>query len=219
MNEDILHLGYLTLRLSKEEERKKEGEQEVKQRIYLLHVSGDIILKVEEEPVVTYNSKGRVSSAPKIQSSDYPKWAKKLEREIAKKTHPDKLSGCSDEEIKSKTEMFLKAKENIKNKNFIDLLPIAMSLGIDFSKHSSEFKKSIKERIREIQIKIYEIQKTIYWQWTEYNEDQKVQAIELILKRSGIERSKKEIKNAINKKIKRKIGTRPKSIKELRNLK
>ena len=219
MNEEVLHLGYLTLRLSKEEKRRNLGEQEVKERIYLLHVSGDIELKVEEEPVVTYNKKGRINSAPKIHSSSYPKWAKKIEREIAKKTHPDKLTGCSEEEIKNKTEMFLKAKEKIQNKNFIDLLPIAMSLGIDFTKHVSEFEKSIKDRIRQIQIEINEMQKTIYWQWEDYNEDQKIQAIDLILKRSGIKRTKEEIKKAINKRIKRKIGTRPKSLKEIRGLK
>ena len=113
----------------------------------------------------------------------------------------------------------MKAKKHIENKNFIDLLPIAMSLGIDFSKHINEFEKSMKDRIRQIQLQIYEMQKTIYWQWEDYSDDQKIQAIDLILKRSGIERSKEEIKKAVNKKIKRKIGTRPQSLKEIRNLK
>jgi len=219
MNEDILHLGYLTLRLSREEDRKNKGEQEVKERIYFLHVNGDINLKVEEEPVVTYNKNGLVNSAPKVQKSEYPTWAKKIEKEIAKKTHPDKLSGLPKSEIEEKTKIFLKTKETVKNKKFIDLLPIALSLGIDFSKYDNNFKDGIIERIREIQIKINEMQKTIYWQWEIYNEDQKIQAIDLILKRSGIKRTKEEIKKAVNKRIKRKIGTRPKSLKEIRGLK
>ena len=75
------------------------------------------------------------------------------------------------------------------------------------------------KRIRQIQIEINEIQKTIYWQWETYSEDQKIQAIDLILKRSGIERTKEEIKKAVNKRIKRKTGTRPKSLREIRGLK
>lgn len=219
MNEDILHLGYLTLKLSREENRKNQGEQEVKQRIYFLHVNGDIKLKVEEATPVTYNKKGLFDSAPKLQGSEYPSWAKKIEREIAKKTHPDKLTGSPESEIKEKTEIFLKAKKSIENKNFVDLIPIALSLGIDFSKYESEFSSGITDRIREIQIQINEMQKTIYWQWETYNEDQKIQAIELILKRSGIKRTKEEIKKAINKRIKRKTGTRPMSLKEIRSQK
>tara|TARA_B100000035_G_C21030148_1_gene567997 strand:+ start:669 stop:1328 length:660 start_codon:yes stop_codon:yes gene_type:complete len=219
MNEDILHLGYLTLRLSREKQRQKIGEEEVKSRIYLLHINGNINLKIEEDDHITYNKKGIVNSAPKIAPSEYPSWAKKLEREIAKKTHPDKLSGLSESEIEEKTEIFLKAKDKIKNKKFIDLLPIALSLGIDFSKYSTNFKSDIVNRIREIQIEINEIQNTIYWQWESYNEDQKIQAINLILERSGIKRSKEDIKKAVNKRIKRKTGTRPKTLKEIRGLK
>ena len=120
MNEDILHLGYLTLRLSREENRRDKGEQEIKEKIYLLHVNGNIKLKIEEEPHVTYNSGGRISAPPKIKPSEYPAWAKKLEKEIAKKTHPDKLLGLSESEIKEKTDIFLKTKENIENKKFND---------------------------------------------------------------------------------------------------
>ena len=216
MNEDILHLGYLTLRLSREENRRDKGEQEIKEKIYLLHVNGNIKLKIEEEPHVTYNSGGRISAPPKIKPSEYPAWAKKLEKEIAKKTHPDKLLGLSESEIKEKTDIFLKTKENIENKKFIDLLPIALSLGIDFSKYFDSFQDSVTDRIRQIQIEIYEIQKTIYWQWEDYNEEQKIQAIDLILKRSGIQREKEEIKKAINKRIKRKVGTRPLPFRKLR---
>lgn len=216
MNEDILHLGYLTLRLSREENRRDKGEQEIKEKIYLLHVNGNIKLKIEEEPHVTYNSSGRISAPPKIKPSEYPAWAKKLEKEIAKKTHPDKLLGLSESEIKEKTDIFLKTKENIENKKFIDLLPIALSLGIDFSKYFDSFQDGITDRIRQIQIEIHEIQKTVYWQWEDYNEEQKIQAIDLILKRSGIQREKEEIKKAVNKRIKRKVGTRPLPFRKLR---
>jgi len=216
MNEDILHLGYLTLRLSREESRRDIGEQEIKEKIYLLHVNGDISLKVEEEPHVTYNKSGRISSPPKIKASEYPVWAKKIEKEIAKKTHPDKLLGLSESEIKEKTDIFLKTKEHIENKKFIDLLPIALSLGIDFSKYFDAFQDSVTDRIRQIQIEIHEIQKTVYWQWENYNEEQKIQAIDLILKRSGIQRAKEEIKKAVNKRVKRKTGTRPLPFRKLR---
>jgi hypothetical protein len=219
MNEDILHLSYLTLKLSREENRRDEGEQEIKERIYLLHVNGNIELEIKDETVVTYNKDGRVKSAPKIKPSDYPLWAKKLEKEIVKKTHPDKLSGLPENEIKEKTEIFLKTKENVKNKKFIDLLPIALSLGVDFSKYRNLFESGIKDRIDNIQFEIIKIQKSINWQWKDYNDDQKIQAINLVLKRSGITRTKEEIKKAVNKKIKRKTGTRPRSLKEIRGQK
>lgn len=218
MNENILHLGYLTLRLSREKERKKAGEEEINQRILLLNSKGVISLKIEEDLPKNYNSQGRIPSSPVLSQEEYPFWAKKIEREIVKKTHPDKLSGKPDSEIKEKTEIFIKTKEKIKNKEFLDLLPIALSLGIDFSSYKDSFENDIEIRIRSIQNEIKKIQTSIPWQWIDFSEDQKIQAIDIILQRSGIKKSKEEIKKAVNKRIKRKTGTRPKSLKEIRGL-
>lgn len=219
MNEDVLHLGYLTLRLTREKSRKDDGEQDIKSRIYLLHVNGDISLEIKNEPAANYNRKGLVDIPRKAKKEDYPSWAKKIEREIAKKTHPDKLTGLDEKEVKEKTEMFLKAKKKIDEGRFIDLLPIALSLGIDFSKYENNFEKDISGRIRDIQIEITEIQKSVAWKWKDFNENQKIEAIEIILKQSGIKRTETQIKKAVRKRIKRKIGTRPKSLKEIRNMK
>lgn len=216
MNEDILHLGYLTLRLSREKERKENGLQEINQRIYLLHIKGDIILDVKEDIPKNYNSRGIVESAVSVKIEEYPDWAKKIEREIVKKTHPDKLTGKSQEEIEEKTNLFLKAKEKIENKNFVDLLPIALSLGIDFSKYNEKFQKDMTKRIRNIQNEIHEIQNSIAWKWKDLSEDQKINAIDLILQQSGVQKSKEEIKNAVRKNIKRKTGTRPVASKTIR---
>tara|TARA_B100000287_G_scaffold420558_1_gene460081 strand:+ start:232 stop:897 length:666 start_codon:yes stop_codon:yes gene_type:complete len=221
MNEEILHLGYLILRHTREETRKNDGEIDIKQRIYMLHVNGDISLDVENDDSSpnTYNSKGILETSSKQERKDIPRWAKKLEREISKKTHPDKLLDKSEKEIEDKTEMLLKARKSVEDEKYIDLLPIALGLGIDFSALGDELIVDIQKRISEIQKNIIEIQQTIPWQWNDYSEDQKIQAIDIILKRSGINRTKAEIKKAVNKRIKRKVGTRPKTLKEIRGLK
>jgi hypothetical protein len=219
MNENILLLGYLSIRLTKEKERKNTGEQEINQRIFLLHANVDISIEIEDKPLKTYNKNGMINSAPVLSKEEYPDWAKRIEREIVKKTHPDKLSGRPKEEIEAKTEMFLKAKENFRNKKFVELLPIALSLGIDFEKYKDDFDSDIEKRIKEIQKEINLIQSSIAWQWFDLPENEKIKAIDIILKRSGIKKSKSEIKKAVNKRIKRKTGTRPKSLKEIRGLK
>jgi hypothetical protein len=221
MNEDVLHLGYLTIRLTKEEERRKEGEREIQQRVYELHVTGEISLDIKEDNShhATYNAKGRINQPRSFKKQETPLWLKKIEREIVKKTHPDKLTGLSEKEVKEKTEMFIKTKECIQSKNFIDILPIALSLGVDFSSLSEKFEEEIINRIREIQHKILEIKKSISWKWFDLPEEDKIKAIDLILKNSGIKRSEKDIRRAVRKKFKRKTGTRPKSLKEIRGLK
>lgn len=221
MNEDVLHLGYLTIRLTKEEERRKEGEREIQQRVYELHVTGEISLDIKEDNShhTTYNSKGRINQPRNFKKQETPLWLKKIEREIVKKTHPDKLTGLSKKEVKEKTEMFIKTKECIQSKNFIDILPIALSLGVDFSSLSEKFKEEIINRIREIQHKIFEIKKSISWKWFDLPEEDKIKAIDLILKNSGIKRSEKDIRRVVRKKFKRKTGTRPKPLKEIRGLK
>jgi len=219
MNENILYLGYLTIRLSKEEERKTEGESEINLRIYSMHFEGKISLDIEEDSHKTYNSKGKLNVQEPTIDSEMPKWAKKIEREIVKKTHPDKLLGKEEKEIKEKTEIFVKAKEKVKENNYVDLLPIALSLGIDLSGFGDEFNLGIEKRISSINKKIIEIKSSVGWQWKDFTEDQKIKAIDLILKRSGISKSKEEIKKAVNKRIKRKTGERPKSLKETRGLK
>lgn len=221
MNEDILHLGYLVLRLSREKERKENGEQDIKNRIYLLHADGKISLSIDEESqqVTTYNSQGILINNKQIPEIEKPEWVKKLEKDIVKKTHPDKLIGMNSNEIKERTELFIRSKEKIEKNQFIDLLPIALSLGIDFSKYTDDFIGDINKRIIEIQREINKIMTTISWQWQEYNEEQKINAIELILKNSGIQRNRDKIKEAVNRRIKRPVGTRPKTMKELRNQK
>ena len=77
MNENVLHLGYLTLRLSREKERKKIGEEEINQRILLLNSKGVISLKIEEDLPKNYNSQGRIPSSPVLSQEEYPSWAKK----------------------------------------------------------------------------------------------------------------------------------------------
>lgn len=218
MNENILYLGYLIIRLSREEDRKSEGESEINLRIYSMHFEGKINIDIEEGSHKTYNSVGKLNIQEPTIDKEMPKWAKKIEREIVKKTHPDKLLGKEEKEIKEKTEIFVKAKEKVKENNYIDLLPIALSLGIDLSNFGKEFDSSIEKRISDINKKIIEIKSSIGWQWQDFTEDQKIESIDLILKRSGISKSKEEIKKAVNKRIKRKTGERPKSLRETRGL-
>ena len=222
MNENILHLGYLTLRLNSVENRMKEGEFEIRERIYLLHSAGEINLDIKEPKNQTYNKQGRLNNASNqnIKKKDeLPNWAKKIEREISKKTHPDKLLGRPEEEISEKTKLFLDAKSKFKDRKFADLIPIALQLGINFSNYQEEFQQDVLNRIRQIQIEIREIEKKVSFQWHDYNESQKIEAIDIILKEAGIKRTKEEIKKVVNKRIKRRTGTRPKSIRETRGLK
>lgn len=230
MKEEILHLSYLLLRVEREENRQMSGEQDIKDRIYLLHLEGNIDLNQSADSNKDEsNAQNPNKSADSLNESEseeekiedikeIPAWVKKLEREIIKKTHPDKLLD-NDVLKEDKKNYFLKTKEIIKSEEFIDLLPIALNLGISIEDNSEELVKDVKKRIKLIIEKISEIEKTTSWQWEDYTEDQKTKVIDIILKKSGIKRTEKEIKDILRKVIKRKTGTRPVSLREMRNLK
>ena len=218
MKEEVLHLGYLNLRLSREESRKEEGDQDIKARIYSLHIDGEISL--EEEPITqTYNKRGVLNTPPAPSSDEIPRWAKKIEREILKRTHPDKLFGMTEDEKQERKTLLLDAQRKMNNKKFADILPIALTLGINIAKFEENFLNDIQKRISDIEKKIRSIQSSIGWKWIDLNESQKIMAIDQILKQSGIEKTKDEIKKAVNKRIKRKTGTRPLTRKEIRKQK
>ena len=220
MNENVLQLGYLILRVAREKDRKESGESDINQRVYMLHMDGEVSLEVEENSAgQTYGKDGRINKQLSPPSNDRPEWAKKIEREILKKTHPDKNRNKTPAEIKEKTEMFYRSKKAVEEERYVDLLPIALTLGINFTNFGDTFEKDIEKRIKQIQQEITDIQSSVGWRWHDYSEDQKIQAIDIILKRSGIKRSKKDIKEAVNKRIKRPIGTRPRPFRELRNQK
>ena len=219
MKEEILHLGYLNLRFSREQSRKEEGDQDIKIRIHSLHINGEISLEEEKPTTQTYNNRGILNTPPVPKVDEVPKWAKKIEREILKRTHPDKLFGMTENEKQERKELLLDAQKKMNNRNFADILPIALTLGINIAKFEENFLNDIQKRISDIEKKIRSIQSSIGWKWIDLSENQKIMAIDAILKQSGIEKTKSEIKKAVNKRIKRKAGTRPLTRKEIRNQK
>ena len=79
MREEILHLGYLNLRLSREQSRKEEGDQDIKIRIHSLHINGEISLEEEKPTTQTYNNHGILNTppAPKVEKTSTPAIEKK----------------------------------------------------------------------------------------------------------------------------------------------
>ncbi len=83
--------------------------------------------------------------------------SKKLFKEIAVKTHPDKLKEDSNE-------VFVKANKANKSKNFSELLSIAEDLNIDTTKYLED-ESLLQSHCADITHKIREIKERIAWIW------------------------------------------------------
>lgn len=84
--------------------------------------------------------------------------SKKLFKEIAVKTHPDKIKENNSNEV------FVKANKANKSKNFSELLSIAEDLNIDTTKYLED-ERLLELHCADITRKIREIKERIAWIW------------------------------------------------------
>ena len=94
---------------------------------------------------------------------------KKLFKEIAKFTHPDKLKNKSNFEKKIKLDLFDKAKDALENDDLLSLRDIAESLNIALNQPTRKDVESLKNKIQKSEKKISDIKNSFPWVW--YHEE------------------------------------------------
>ena len=97
---------------------------------------------------------------------------KDLYRNIIMKTHPDKLSGLSQEDIEKKTELYQQAIKGKEDGDFNKILKVALDLDIELESMSTDILNRIEEEVTLLDKKIKDIKNDLMWKWYYCNKAQ-----------------------------------------------
>lgn len=106
-----------------------------------------------------------------------PPWAKRLYREIAKVTHPDKMSslGLSPEKVKESEEMLVAANAAETAGDWNALIDIAIQLEIiDCVAEDMTFAAAMSSREKELDKALREQKESFFWHWVQAGDDEKM---------------------------------------------
>jgi hypothetical protein len=187
-----LKIQHLQLELEEREERLKLYEVD-----FLKELSSDVVEDIEiktpplEQNGPTIIMRGENSNLPSEEeievppSSEGPEDVKKLWRQIAMATHPDKTMG---DEYKS--DLYKRANEAWKTSKYGELYRIALELGIEPAESDEAGCAFLEELSKEIQGKISEKEKSILWEWGNAASDKKNVIFDVYLKSKGKRKKK-----------------------------
>lgn len=97
---------------------------------------------------------------------------KKIYREIAKATHPDRVSS------KKLNDIYLKATKSYENNDIVSIYSICEELSINYD-IDEEDNKTILERIENIKSRISFMESTLTWKWYHSNDEKEKEQIVL----------------------------------------
>ena len=90
---------------------------------------------------------------------------KELYREIVKSTHPDMLSGLSEEEIEERAELYRQAVEGKREGDFEKILRVALELDINIKNLTSEYLDEIENAINKMESEINKMKNDLMYKW------------------------------------------------------
>jgi|13_taG_2_1085334.scaffolds.fasta_scaffold10496_3 hypothetical protein len=114
-----------------------------------------------EPPFDSHKTEESENSDSELDSSE----VKELYREIVKNTHPDMLSGLSEDEIEERAELYRQAVEGKKEGDFEKILRVALELDINIKNLTSEYLNEIENAINKMESEINKMKKDIMYQW------------------------------------------------------
>ena len=126
-----------------------------------------------------------------------PGWAKKLFRKIATITHPDKIPETLGDDVKKQFLTFYKtATEAYEKEEFLDLLDIGSSLGVDLSKIGKIDTNNIRSEVKNIEKEIQNLKSSFYWGWWHATDKKKSELIKEFIKERGWETARSQSKKS-----------------------
>ena len=108
-----------------------------------------------------------------IEKTERPDEVRKLFKQIATKTHPDKFSNANNSEKSINKQVFLQAKAAAEENNYFKLQQIAQRLGVDLPKIDANRLKLMEKEAKRLKVKIQRIQKMVAWVWFDQDCDGK----------------------------------------------
>ena len=145
-------------------------------------------------------------------------WLKKIYRKIVSSTHPDKFANFPVENLKQKyLKIYRKTVDAWKNNEHDQLLLCAYETDVKVSNPSALpiLETGNKKKNKRLE----EIQQLLAYQWYHVPEKDRNKTLELYLKKLGYEFTKEEVEKVVNIPRKRKVGTRPKNYRKIKNVK
>ena len=185
----ILELKYLYVDLEYHEDIFKDAQEEFKESFYEYSAknnlgykkpeeqksfnvsnSTDISIFVEEEKEERTSHNTDPLPDLQFEKEEVDTDFNSIFKKIAHLTHPDLHNKMDSEEARrKKTEMFLKAKKAVDNKNWFELCQIAMDLDIKLPEPTKQHLKWLEDEITRTKERIQRITSTYAWLW--YNEE------------------------------------------------
>ena len=113
-----------------------------------------------------YDEDGNLDTS-QPEKTDHPSWAKKLYKQIALQTHPDKILSLSLEkkEILEREIFFKKAKQLLDSGKYEELVIEAENLGIEFEVEDEAYLVILKENYKKIKQRIKSKKEMVPWEW------------------------------------------------------
>ena len=99
-----------------------------------------------------------------------PEQMKKLYKDIALETHPDRLIYCSSRVVEKKTELFNRARLAMEEGDYYGLQQIADELGIENENVDEESISYLNDSIKSRKKQIEDIEVTVAWTWYHEND-------------------------------------------------
>ena len=107
-----------------------------------------------------------------IENSSRPEEVRKLFKQIATKTHPDKFSDAKSAEKALNMQVFLQAKSAAEDNNYFKLQQIAQRLGLDLPEITPKQIKLMEEEAKRLRIQLKRVEKTVAWVWFDQDTDE-----------------------------------------------
>ena len=146
------------------------------------------------------------------------KWLKTIYRKIVSSTHPDKFQNFPVESLKKKyLKIYLKAVNAWEKKEDDQILLCAYESDIKIE--NPKALPILQQGNNKKNNRLQEIQKLLAYQWYHIPEKDRSKTLENYLKKLGYEFTPEEIEKVVHLARKRKVGTRPKNLRKLKNVK
>ena len=206
----------LHFRLSHFRKRVAEKDKDKYDKFFFGAATKDLQKKIDnlEKGIVTFEEKNQLP----VLHEKKDRWLKTIYRKIVSSTHPDKFQNFPVETLKEK---YL----NI-YRNTVDAWAKGEDDIILLSAYEADVKVENPKALPILQLgnnkknnRLQEIQKLLAYQWHHIPVKDRSKTLEDYLKKLGYEFTSDEIEKVVNLARKRKVGTRPKKLRRLKNVK
>ena len=180
----LLELEFLYEDLEYHEDVFEEAKREFQKSLFMycdeneINYENDIIkeeerqVKVSDPDKVIFRDRdGNASDeemlkqVKELEKKQKPDEIRKLFKQIATKTHPDKFSNAKNTEKAVNRQIFMQAKSAAEEHNYFKLQQIARRLGLELPEIDLERLDLMEKEAKRVKVKVSRIQKTAAWQW------------------------------------------------------